>query len=485
MLQRISVLARLCAVVVACATATAHAQSLRGTVFQPDSATRAAGIVVVAADERGDAVARTLSQENGDFDMRVPGAGRYTLRLLRVGYRPTIAASLEVPADGLQGVRAVLGAEPVVLSAVTVRSENVCGSTVDAGRVVAQLWEEARTALTATELSVGASAIDVEWQAFQFLMDREGARAREQSVLTRRGATERPFVSVSADSLVQQGYVVQSRSDILYRAPDAAVLLSDQFAATHCFQVEPITPGRSHWVGVAFRPTPARGKMRDITGTLWLDRATAELRLLEYRYTNLPPESDLPLIGGFVEFARLATGQWVVARWAIRTPHMARQRFGGSAIPGGGQVDRAVIAAVGVTGGEVVAARRGTTSLYAADRSLIANEGSSRTVAAQPSVCGAGRPVGTRLGGIVSAGKSPVSGAVVRVAWPATDAVAAGALSTVTDAKGGYTVACVPVGVALTLSASGTGGVAGPEQVPPLKAPVLIDIALGPKEPQS
>ena len=455
MLLRSTIRTRLCAALVACAAARAHAQGIRGTVFQPDSATRAAGIVVVAADERGDAVARTLSQENGDFDLRVPGTGRYTLRLLRVGYRPTVALTLDVPADGLQGLRAVLNAEPVVLSAVTVRSENVCGSTVDAGRVVAQLWEEARTALTATELSVGASAVEVEWQAFQFLMDREGSRAREQTVLLRRGATERPFVSVSADSLVQQGYVVQTRSDILYRAPDAAVLLSDQFAATHCFQVEPVTPGRSHWVGVAFRPTPARGRMRDITGTLWLDRATAELRLIEFRYTNLPPESDVPLIGGFVEFARLVTGQWVVARWAIRTPHMARQRFGGAGIPGGGQVDRAVLAAVGVTGGEVVWARRGTTTLFAADRSLIANEGSSRTAAAQPSACGAGRPVGTRLGGIVSSGKAPVGGAVVRVAWAASDAVAAGALSAVTDAKGSFAVSCVPAGEPLTLTASG------------------------------
>ena len=482
MLLRMTFRAFLRAAFVACAAGSVRAQGLRGAVFQPDSATPAAGIVVVAADDRGDVVSRTLSQENGDFNMRVPGAGRYTLRLLRVGYRPTIALTLDVPADGLQGLRAVLNAEPVVLSAVTVRSENVCGSTVDAGRVVAQLWEEARTALTATELSVGASAIDVEWQAFQFLMDRDGARAREQSVLSRRGATERPFVSVSADSLVQQGYVVQSRSDILYRAPDAAVLLSDQFAATHCFQVEPVTPGRSHWVGVAFRPTPSRARVRDITGTLWLDRATAELRLLEFRYTNLPPESDLPVIGGFVEFARLATGQWVVARWAIRTPHMARQRFGGAGIPGGGQVDRAVIAAVGVTGGEVVVARRGATTLYAADRSLIASEGSSRTVAAQPSACGAGRPAGTRLGGVVSSGKAPVSGALVRVAWAASDAVASGALTTVTDAKGGFAVSCVPVGVPLTLAASGEGGAAGPEEIPPLRAPVLIDIALGPKE---
>ena len=75
-----------------------------------------------------------------------------------------------------------------------------------------------------------------------------------------------------------------------------------------------------------------------------------------------------------------------------------------------------------------------------------------------------------------------MSGALVRVAWAASDAVASGALTTVTDAKGGFAVSCVPVGVPLTLAASGEGGAAGPEEIPPLRAPVLIDIALGPKE---
>ena len=39
--------------------------------------------------------------------------------------------------------------------------------------------KEARKALTATELGTGSQSLDVEWQAFQFLMDRSARRARD------------------------------------------------------------------------------------------------------------------------------------------------------------------------------------------------------------------------------------------------------------------------------------------------------------------
>jgi hypothetical protein len=369
--------------------ASAEAQSLRGVVLHPDSATRATGVIVAAADAGGTVVARVLSGDAGGFDLRLPAPGTYTLRLLRVGFRPTVIPAIEVPAAGRDGVRLVLNAEAVVLSAVTVRSENVCGSTEDAGRVVAQLWEEARTALTATELSVGA-ALQVEMQSFQYSMDARGRTASEQSVVVRAGATERPFISVGADSLARQGYVVDERDGfVTYRAPDAPALLSNQFAATHCFAVEPPARNRPQWVGVSFRPAPGRDRIRDIAGTLWLDRATSELRLLEFRYTNLIPEANHELVGGFVEFTRVATGHWLIPRWAIRTPRMVVRVIGGSGVPGGGRQERAVMAAITVTGGELLTVRRQLEMLYRADPSRVAGENSTSVASSWPSV---GRP---------------------------------------------------------------------------------------------
>ena len=467
------------------AAASLHAQSLKGTVFQRDSATRAAGVIVVVDNERGAMVARTLSGENGAFDVRLAEPGTYVVRLLRIGFRPTTLAPIAVPAAGVDGVRAILGGEAVMLSAVTVRSENVCGTTQDAGQVIAQLWEEARKALTATELSAGSRALDLDWQAFQFLMDRNAIRAREQSVLLRSGATDRPFVSVSADSLLRDGYVVQDGINLIYRAPDAAALLSNEFAATHCFRVDPPSFGREQWVGVAFRPTPARDRMREISGTVWLDRASAQLRLLEFRYTNLPPEANDPEIGGFVEYVRLPTGHWFVARWAIRMPHMVRRTVGGSAIPGGGRDDRIILSAIGVTGGELLRARRGADTVYRADPTLVAVEGSTEVVPARPSQCGAALRRGATIRGTVTNGPQRVEGAVVAVSWAGPGGQAPLTLSSVSDKRGVFAVPCVARGVPLTVGAS-----LGAERVQPValgpvtRNEIAFDIEFGPLPPR-
>jgi hypothetical protein len=459
----------------------AWAQSVRGVVLQPDSATRAPGIVVIATDERGDAVSRALSGSDGSFEVRLPGAGRYGLRLLRVGYRPTLLPALDVPATGVDGLRAVLNAEAVMLAAVTVRSENVCGTTEDAGQVVARLWEEARTALSAAELSVGARALDVEWQAFQFIMDRGATRAQDQGVLPRRGATERPFVSVSPEILARDGYVVQEGTDRIYNAPDAGALLSDQFAATHCFRVDPPTIARSQWIGIAFRPTPARSRMRDIAGTLWLDRATSELRMLEFRYTNLPPDADDERVGGYVEYVRLRTGHWLVARWAIRMPRTVRRTIGGAAIPGGGRDDRNVLVGLGVTGGELLRVRLGDAVLYQADSLLVSAEGSASTRPAVPSECGAALRPGLTLTGTVSNGPTRAAGAAVTVEWDGGALPGPVKLTTVTDPRGTFLLPCAPVGLPLNLFVVAGTVRAGPFALGPLdRKSTLIDIDIAP-----
>ncbi|HVZ47284.1 MAG TPA: carboxypeptidase-like regulatory domain-containing protein [Gemmatimonadaceae bacterium] len=442
--------------------AAADAQSVRGIVFQPDSATRAAGVVVVATDERGDTVARTLSGADGVFDIRVPRAGAYALRLLRVGYRPTVLPSITVPADGVTNVRATLGAEAVRLAAVTVRSDNVCGTTQDAGRVVADLWEEARTALSAAELSQGTRALDIEWQAFQFAMDTRGARARDQTVISGRGLTERPFVSASAAELADAGYVVQDQAAWVYRAPDATALLSGQFAETHCFRVDPPSPGRSQWVGIGFRPTPQRREARDIMGTLWLDRATSELRLLEFRYTNLPPDADDPQVGGYVEYARVSTGNWLVARWAIRMPRLMRRTIGGAAIPGGGRQDRTIVTAIDVTGGEIVRVHGARTLLFDADTTMVAKDGSSSTAGGRPSACGATLRPGGVLTGTVSDGRSGVGGASLSVTWSPGADLPPVTLATVADGRGTYLLPCVARGVPLAVTVVAGGVRRGP-----------------------
>src|SRR5262249_53043076 len=156
------------------------------------------------------------------------------------------------------------------------------------------------------------------------------------------------------------GYVVSDTSGTTYYAPDAEVLLSDFFAAAHCFHLvePPRSAGVSSLIGVAFQPLRDRPVLHDIDGTLWLDRTSAELRTLEFRYTGLPDYVAPANPGGKVEFLRLSDGGWLVSRWSVRMPVVGPR---GSAPPQTGLgrmmvvTSRRDVAVRGVqmTGGEV------------------------------------------------------------------------------------------------------------------------------------
>jgi hypothetical protein len=105
-----------------------------------------------------------------------------------------------------------------------------------------------------------------------------------------------------------------------YFAPDAQALLSDPFLDTHCFRLIEGGPDRAGLVGLAFEPTGQNERVSDISGTLWIDRASVELRWLEYTYENLEPEVRPGDATGRVEFLRMPEGTWIVTEWWIRMP---------------------------------------------------------------------------------------------------------------------------------------------------------------------
>ena len=295
-----------------------HAQpQIRGQVVSADSSSQVAGVVVVATDSRGE-VTRTLSGLNGDFLLRLPHAGQFGVQALRIGYRPTVLPPVTVAGGEEISLRIVLDDRPVTLAAVTVRGNNVCHISLDSGQAVAKIWQEARTAIAATQLSASEEPLVARWIVFDSLGDRASKAMRSGRATQYEGATTSVFESVSADSLGRFGYVVENKGRLSFYAPDANVLLSDSFAGDHCFHSEPPPAGHADWIGVAFQPAYDRRGHSDMEGTLWLDRESAELRLLEFRYTRLPAGLGIVQPGGMVEFLRLSSGNWIISRWNVR-----------------------------------------------------------------------------------------------------------------------------------------------------------------------
>ncbi len=82
-------------------------------------------------------------------------------------------------------------------------------------------------------------------------------------------------------------------------------------------------------MGLGFAPVGGRD-VADIEGTFWLDRRTAALRSLEFRYVGLDPAVPVEGASGRVELEALPDGAFYVRRWWIRTPVLAPARVAAS-----------------------------------------------------------------------------------------------------------------------------------------------------------
>src|SRR5215467_4622375 len=301
---------------------TAGAQTLAGVVLLPDSVTPASRVIVVASDASGRTAGRALTGDRGQFTVRLPDPGSYRVTLLRIGFRPTQLPPVSVEATAGGPVRFVLANEPVRLSLVNVRDRETCRVSADTGFMVARVWDEARKAMLTTQLVAEDAPLVAEWIEYDRAMDSTARLVRQQRIRTSKNPTTHAFKSLPAAELDSRGYVVSDTSSTTYYAPDADVLLSDVFAAAHCFHLvePPRSAGASNLIGVAFQPRRDRRDAHDIDGTLWIDRTSAELRTLEFRYTGLPDYVAPVNPGGTVEFLRLADGGWLVSRWNVRMP---------------------------------------------------------------------------------------------------------------------------------------------------------------------
>jgi len=300
-----------------------HAQAVRGELREGESGRPVAGAFVVLLDGNGRQVGGSFTDAAGRFHLQAPSPGRYALRAERVGYVGVRSEALQLDAGQTVLYGMEMGAGAIQLDGLVVQGERRrCAVLPDAGAQTATIWEEARKALN-------AAAWTESGRRFRYNLQQT---YRELNVASNRVVSERgesitgysvsPFVSAPVESLVNEGFVQVDGDSLNYYAPDAKVLLSDEFLDTHCFRVQPGEGETKELVGLAFEPLRGR-RIPDVQGVLWLDRQSAELRYLEYTYTGLDLAGPTGRLGGRVEFERLSSGEWIVPRWRIRMPMVA------------------------------------------------------------------------------------------------------------------------------------------------------------------
>ncbi len=306
-------------------TPIATAQAVSGRLLEAGSSQPVMGALVILLDADGTEITTTVTSAAGTYHVRAPGAGQFRLRVERIGFQTTTTGPITVLADETTSLEIAAPSSAVVLPALAVEGESECRIRPGEGEVTFMLWEEARKALRMTERTATDYRFDGVMYERHVNLWGEALEQGDHEVISVAG--RHPFRSVSLEELEERGYAVEAPEGTYFYGPDAEVLLSDMFLDSHCFRYR--SQGGGPVVGLAFEPVRHRGDRVDVEGVLWLDRETARLRTLEFRYTNVEPPATLgtgPGPYGQMVFDQLPEGGWIVSDWWIRTPAGSRPR---------------------------------------------------------------------------------------------------------------------------------------------------------------
>jgi hypothetical protein len=312
----------LAALALALAPAALPAQTVSGTVVHRETGAAVAGAVVRLVDAAGTRQQAVLSDARGHYTVQAPRPGAYRLIAERVGYAASSSSTLRLAEGEHVEQRVTIAPARVLLDMVVARGRpRACTIRPENGAQASVVWNEARKALEAAEL--GARRYDYEVRLFRRTLALPELTVRDSASWMQSGPSRQPFTT-PLERLVSHGYMENEGDSIVFRAPDAATLLSDAFLDHHCFSLRVGRDETAGLVGLVFAPLRDR-RLPDVRGTLWLERETGHLRYVDYSYTGLPFVRSRADLGGRLEFRQVADGGWIVNRWTIRMPVLARQ----------------------------------------------------------------------------------------------------------------------------------------------------------------
>ena len=231
------------------------------------------GALVSLLGETGDStLVSVLSARSGEYAIRAPGAGTYRLAVKRIGVQRFVSVPFALGSGETRSIDVPIAALAMALPEVSV--SGLCVTRPRDLRRIASLWDEARTALEATEISLRDRLIEAQISRYAAEVELGSLRVLFDWRSDAQVMVRQPFTSLSGDSLSALGYWRQLEGDsVEYMAPDASALASNAFIRDHCFSLSR-SPRRNRpdLVGLAFAPARDR-TLPDIAGTASARRA--------------------------------------------------------------------------------------------------------------------------------------------------------------------------------------------------------------------
>jgi hypothetical protein len=258
-----------------------------------------------------------LTDGDGRASLPLPRSGLYRVRAEAFGRATSLSPWIHLQGDSLGTHRFHLSIEAIPIAGIRAESDPRCRINPRDGREIARVWEEVQKALSIQTWTNEAGRYRTRIVAWERELDPEG-RAVSSDITREFYTTARnPILSLPVDSLLNYGFIQRGKNRTEYFGPDASILLSDPFLDSHCFQLAEAVD-HPKMIGLRFQPT--REEPPDVEGTFWVDRETAYLRSLDFKYVNAPTDLTEGVAGGRVDFERLPDGTWIVKRWWIRIP---------------------------------------------------------------------------------------------------------------------------------------------------------------------
>lgn len=320
------------AVTLALAAGAARAQTVQGRAVAVPDEEPIAGALVALVDTAGREITRSATSPSGGFTLRAAAPGRYHVLLRQIGQLPWRSPMFRLAAGVPHPVTLQVQVEPYELPALTVEGKRSrCGVRPGEEGILGGLLEAALVALQLAKATADEGRLAFSTAIYLKQLGPDLRLLDSTSAGAARLASW-PIESAPPDSLRVWGFVrqppeaervstAQTETGPIFYGPDARVLFSDWFLATHCFRVREEEEGDL----LEMRFTPQRRRDRvQVEGRLILDRESLELRRLEFEYVGLPRWVPKGKAGGFVELRRLRGGAWIPRAWALRAPQALR-----------------------------------------------------------------------------------------------------------------------------------------------------------------
>ena len=296
----------------------AAAQEVRIEVVEASTGKAIVGANVSVLDSTGMAIGGGFSDNGGYINLPVPARGPFRVRADKVSFDTWISVVLR---QAGKPIHVRVGMAPTRTPSAVARTETACQQLSSAGTPAADLWVELRKALTASAMTEAKGLVPLDVDLYERVLDRNLGIVSERTE-HRTKVSRRPLTGISLDQLDSARRGTAASGEV-YRAPDAATFLSDQFLRSHCFSAIRGYGQEAGLVGLEFKPARVGG-LAELTGVIWLDPKASALRYLNFDYVNLPVPLRIARTTGRVEFQQLPGGQWIVQRWYIRMPRTAR-----------------------------------------------------------------------------------------------------------------------------------------------------------------